>query len=180
MSRIGKRPISVPSGVKLDYSDRHLECTGPKGKLAFDIPPPIDLKIADGTVEVEADWLNDMKARALMGTIQATVQNMVTGVSEGFARKLELVGVGYRAQQQGKGLELALGYSRPVQFDLPEGVQAQVESNTAITLSSHDKVLLGQTCARLKKLRPPEPFQGKGIRFEGERIRRKAGKSGKK
>ena len=180
MSRIGKQPITVPGNVKLDYRDRNLRCTGPKGELTLDIPETVDLEISDGTIRVQADYTRDMRAKALMGTTQAVVQNMVTGVSEGFTRKLQLVGVGYRAAPEGKGLVLSLGYSQPVKFEMPEGVKATLEGQTEITLTSHDKVLLGQTCARIRALRPPEPFQGKGVRYEGERVRRKAGKSGKK
>ena len=180
MSRIGKRPIEVPGNVKVEFKERSLSCSGPKGELRFDLHELVDLEIADGIIRVQADFLNNARAKAMMGTTQAVIQNMVTGVSEGFTRRLQLNGVGYRAAASGDGLELSLGFSKPVQFPLPKGVAAEVENNTVITLNSHDKVLLGQTCARIRALRPPEPYQGKGVRYEGERVRRKAGKSGKK
>jgi large subunit ribosomal protein L6 len=180
MSRIGKRPVAVPKGVKVEYQNRCLRCAGPKGEIAFDLPKLVDVRIADGTIHVEADYLNDARAKAQMGTAQAVIANMVAGVSVGFTRRLQLIGVGYRASVSGDTLELNLGYSEPVRFRLPDGVKVEMESNTLIVLASHDKVLLGQTAARIRGLRPPEPFQGKGIRYEGEYVRRKAGKSGKK
>ena len=180
MSRIGKRPITLPKAVQVDYQNRRLRCTGPKGELFFDMPRLVELEIADGTIHVQADYLHDNEARAQMGTAQAVIVNMVTGVAEGFTRRLQLNGVGYRASVQGSDMELTLGYSKPVKFRLPATVKAQVEANTLIVLTSHDKVLLGQTAAQIRGLRPPEPFQGKGVRYEGEHVRRKAGKTGKK
>ena len=180
MSRIGKQPIPVPQGVEVKYEDRTVHLKGPKGQNTFHVPTEVDLDISDGEIKVVADYLNDKAARCMMGTVQSVLQGMVTGVAEGFTRKLKLVGVGYRASVQGKGLELLLGFSLPVQIALPEGVSAQVDGNTEITLSSHDKPLLGQTAAKIRAYRPPEPYQGKGILYENERIRRKAGKAGKK
>lgn len=180
MSRIGKKPITLPSGVSAVYQERALEVKGPKGRNAFRVPPPVELKIDGGQIVVEADYQNDKRARCLMGTVRAVVQNMVTGVHQGFTRQLKLVGVGYRANLQGRKLELTLGFSRPRQYLLPEGVSAQVEANTSVILTSHDNVLLGQTAANIRALRPPEPYQGKGISYAEERIRRKAGKAGKK
>jgi len=180
MSRIGKRPITVPKAVKIEYQNRRLRCSGPKGQIEFDVPRRVELEIADGIIRIQADHETDTKAKAEMGTAQAVITNMITGVTEGFSRKLQLNGVGYRASVQGTHMELMLGYSKPVQYRLPEGVKAQVENNTLIVLSSHDRVLLGQTAAKIRGFRPPEPFQGKGVRYEGEYVRRKAGKSGKK
>jgi len=180
MSRIGKRPISVPKGVEVKYQDRMVHLKGPKGQNNFQVPQEVDVEVSTEEIKVVADYENDKAARCMMGTVQSVLQGMVTGVSEGFTRKLNLVGVGYRAQPQGKGLQLLLGFSLPVQFELPAGVSAQVENNTEITLSSHDNVLLGQTAAKIRAFRPPEPYQGKGILYENERIRRKAGKAGKK
>ena len=180
MSRIGKRPIPVPAGVNVDYAEREVHIKGPKGEHRFSMPFPVDLKIEGGEIRVLADYENDSTARRMMGTVQSVLQNMVTGVSVGFSRKLNLVGVGYRASVQGQKLELLLGFSKPVNMTLPDTVQVEVEGNTQISLFCHDNVLLGQTAAKIRKFRPPEPYQGKGILYENERIRRKAGKSGKK
>ena len=181
MSRVGKRPIAIPQGVEVKYDDQRIvRIKGPKGENQFQMPSSVEVDIQDGVIKVNADYLNDAKARAMMGTVQANLNNMVTGVSEGFSRKLILVGVGYRAAVQGRDLELQLGFSHPVKMKLPEGVKVEVEGQNQIMLSSHDKVLLGQTAANIRAHRPPEPYQGKGISYEGERIRRKAGKTGKK
>lgn len=180
MSRIGKRPIAIPSGVDVHYTDRVARFKGPKGENEFHVPAPVDLEVDGGEIRILADFEGDPKARALSGTVQACVSNMVTGVSTGFTRRLQLVGVGYRAQVQGRNLEMSLGYSHPVRLELPEGVNADMEGNTLIVLSSHDNVLLGRTAAAIRAKRPPEPYQGKGVLYEGERLRRKAGKTGKK
>lgn len=180
MSRVGKRPITVPQGVNVAYQEREVHIKGPKGEHRFSVPPPVDLKIDSGVIEVQADYVNDPTARRMMGTVQSVLQNMVTGASEGFSKRLVLVGVGYRASVQGKNLELLLGYSQPVNMVLPDGVTVEMEGNNQIILSCHDNVLLGQTAAKIRKFRPPEPYQGKGILYENERIRRKAGKAGKK
>jgi large subunit ribosomal protein L6 len=164
----------------VEYANRRITCTGPKGQIGFDLPRKVELEIGDGVIRVQADYEHDSKAKAEMGAAQAVITNMVHGVSQGFTRRLQLNGVGYRASVQGASMELMLGYSKPVQYKLPDGVKAQVENNTLIVLSSHDNVLLGQTAAKIRAFRPPEPFQGKGVRYEGEYVRRKAGKSGKK
>ncbi|MBI3992087.1 MAG: 50S ribosomal protein L6 [Candidatus Lambdaproteobacteria bacterium] len=180
MSRIGKRPIAIPSGVKVQYAERLLNVKGPKGESDFRVPPQVEVEVDGAEIRVLADYAHDSDARCMMGTVQAVLQNMVTGVSVGFTRTLQLVGVGYRATVQGQNLELSLGFSHPVKMPLPKGVKAEVEGNTMIKLSSHDKVVLGQTAANIRVLRPPEPYQGKGILYQNERIRRKAGKAGKK
>ncbi|MCZ6844055.1 MAG: 50S ribosomal protein L6 [SAR324 cluster bacterium] len=180
MSRVGKKPIASPQGVNVDYQERQVHLKGPKGEHNFSVPQPVDLKIEDGLIQVEADYVNDTTARRMMGTVQSVLQNMVTGVAEGFTKKLQLVGVGYRASVQGKNIELLLGFSKPVNVTLPETVSAEMEGNTQIILSCHDNVLLGQVAAKIRAYRPPEPYQGKGILYENERIRRKAGKAGKK
>lgn len=181
MSRVGKRPIAIPKGVDVQYADRVVRFKGPKGQSEFSVPQLVDLAVNGEEIRVEADYLNDGKARALMGTVQACLANMVVGVSEGFTRRLQLVGVGYRAAVQGQNLELSLGFSHPVKVTLPTGVSAQVEgNNNLVVLSSHDNVLLGQIAASIRAIRPPEPYQGKGVLYENERIRRKAGKTGKK
>ena len=180
MSRIGKRPIAVPTGVTVQYAERSVKVKGPKGESSFHVPPRVEVEVDSGEIRVLADYANDRDARCMMGTVQSVLQNMVTGVSEGFTRSLQLVGVGYRANVQGQTLELSLGFSHPVKMPLPLGVTAVVENNTLIKLSSHDKVMLGQIAANIRVLRPPEPYQGKGILYLNERIRRKAGKAGKK
>ena len=141
---------------------------------------PVTADLNAERIQLVADYQNDKDASRLMGTSQAVLRNMVKGVAEGFVRKLVLVGVGYRASVQGENMELTLGFSKPVRFPLPKGVKAQVENNTIITLSSHDNVVLGQVAANIRSLRPPEPYQGKGVMYEGEKIKRKAGKTGKK
>ena len=180
MSRIGKKPIPLPKGVEVKYEDGLVRLKGPKGENEFKVPGLVNLKVEPERILVQADYLNDSKARSMMGTVQAVLQNMVDGVHKGFSKKLNLVGVGYRASLQGKGLELLLGFSKPVNFPLPKGISAEIEGNNQIILSSHDRVLLGQIASKIRALRPPEPYQGKGVLYENEKIRRKAGKAGKK
>jgi len=180
MSRVGKRPIAIPKGVEVRYADRVVQVKGPKGENRFEMPNLVDLDVSGEEIKVIADFTNDAKARAMMGTVQACLNNMVIGVSEGFTRKLRLVGVGYRAAVQGREIELLLGFSHPVRVPLPDEVKAEMEGNNVVILSSHNKVVLGQIAANIRSLRPPEPYQGKGISYENERIRRKAGKTGKK
>lgn len=180
MSRIGKRPVPVPNGVTVTLTGQEVQVKGGKGQLSYTLPTNVTGEVADGEVRLLANYREDKAARMSLGTARAVVNNLVVGCAEGFVRKLQLVGVGYRASVQGTTMELNLGYSKPVVFPLPVEVKAEVENNTLITLSSHDKVQLGQTAAKIRSLRSPEPFQGKGIHYEGERIRRKAGKSGKK
>lgn len=178
MSRIGKQPITTDN-VTLSYENRELSVKGPKGVLSFVIPELIELDIQDKVLTVQADHENNKRAKSLMGTTQALIANMVTGVTQGFQKQLNLVGVGYRAAVSGNKLELSLGYSHSIYYDLPEGIQATVEQNTKITLESCDKQKLGQASADIRAFRPPEPYKGKGILFEGEVIHRKAGKSAK-
>lgn len=179
MSRIGKRPIVLTDNVSISYQNRVLEVKGPKGTLKLNIPELVELDIQEKVVNVQADYENNKRAKALMGTIQALINNMVIGVSLGFQRQMNLVGVGYRASVSGNKLELNLGYSHPIHYTLPEGVIAKVEGNTKVILESCDKQLIGQTAANIRVFRPPEPYKGKGILYEGEKIRRKAGKSAK-
>ena len=175
MSRIGKKPIPIPQGVKVLVDNGTVRAEGPKGKLAQPIPAPLSAKL-DGAVLTIARPDDDRKIRALHGLTRALVANMVAGVKDGFERKLEIVGIGYRAQMQGKAIQLALGYSHPVIFPLPEGVTAEIERQVSITLRGADKALLGQTAARLRALRKPDPYKGKGIKYADEHIRRKVGK----
>ncbi len=178
MSRIGKQPVPLPQGVSAVYKDAVMEVKGPKGALRRSLPPEIGVEINEGEIRVSRP--SDAKRhRAFHGLVRNLIANMVQGVSTGFTRVLEINGVGYRAQVQGRSLELNLGFSKPVQFRLRDGVEASVEKNTIITLSGIDKEVLGQVAADIRSLRPPEPYKGKGIKYAEERILRKAGKSAK-
>lgn len=174
MSRVGKKPISIPSGVKLKMGDI-LEVEGPKGKLTVPIPEGIQLKQEDSTLHV---LRATDKHAALHGLTRALTFNAIEGVSSGFKRELDIVGVGYNAEVKGRVIVFKLGYSHLIEFLLPEGVDASVEKNTHLVLSSHDRQLLGQTAANVRMLRPPEPYKQKGVRYTGEVLRKKAGKSG--
>lgn len=180
MSRIGKRPIILSDQVVVTYINSVVTVDGPRGQLFMDVPVSIGIKIIDRTGSVEISDISDFSARSMVGTIQARFQNMVTGVTSGFQKKLLLVGVGYKALVNGDRLELSLGYSHPVIFLLPMGVSALVTGNTQILLEGCDKELLGQTSAKIRAFRPPEPYKGKGILVDGEKVIRKAGKTGKK
>lgn len=175
MSRIGKQPIRIPAGVKVQVDGVTVRAEGPKGKLSQPVPAGLTPRLADGTLVIDRSG-DDRRARALHGLTRALMANMVNGVKEGFERKLEIVGIGYRAQMQGKSIQLALGYSHPVLFPLPDGVTAEIDRQIAITLRGADKALLGQTAAKLRALREPDPYKGKGIRYAGEVVRRKVGK----
>ncbi len=177
MSRIGKQPITVPSGVTVTSAADGITVTGPKGTLQQFNMPGISLDIADGTVEVKRAN-EEAPTRAKHGLMRSLVNNMVTGVSQGFERKLELNGVGYRVNAQGQELKFALGFSHEVTYKLPEGVTAGVEQNI-ITIAGNDKQKVGQVAAEIRSLKKPEPYKGKGIKYVEERIVRKSGKSGK-
>ncbi len=182
MSRIGKAPISIPSGVNVTVKDNTVTVKGPKGELSQEIHPDMEVKVEDGTLTV-ARPDDEKETRAKHGLYRSLINNMVVGVSEGYKKELELVGVGYRATNQGQLLELALGYSHPIHLMLPAEIKVEAvtdrKSNPIISLESADKQLLGQVCAKIRSLRKPEPYKGKGVRFKGEEIRRKAGKSAK-
>jgi large subunit ribosomal protein L6 len=175
VSRIGKKPIQIPQGVTVRVDGRTVAADGPKGKLRQDLPTGIAAAVDSGRLTLTRAS-DERQARALHGLARALAQNMVTGVKDGFEKKLEIVGIGYRAQLQGKALQLALGFSHPVIFPLPDGITAEVDKQTAITLRGADKGLLGQTAANLRSLRKPDPYKGKGIRYSGEVVRRKVGK----
>lgn len=175
MSRIGKKPIVIPSGVKVHIEGALIRAEGPKGKLSQPVPAGLKAALDDGKVTIARQG-DDRKIRALHGLARALVANMVNGVKDGFEKKLEIVGIGYRAQSQGRNLQLALGYSHPVIFPLPEGITAEIDKQTAITLRGADKALLGETAAQLRALRKPDPYKGKGIKYADEVIRRKVGK----
>ena len=181
MSRIGKLPIEVPSGVTIDVSDQNLVTVkGPKGTLSQQVDPEIEVNIDGNIVNIQRPT-EQKKHRALHGLYRALVNNMVVGVSQGYEIKLELVGVGYRAENNGQMLDLVLGYSHHIYIELPPEVEVEAKSdkrsNPIVTLKSCDKQLIGQVAAKIRSLRKPEPYKGKGIRFVGENIRRKAGKS---
>ena len=178
MSRIGKRPIKIVQDVEVKFNNRVLEVKGPKGELEFQTHSDIDLVIENNTLSVIPSNENITKT-ALIGTTWKLINNMIHGVSQGFKKQLNLVGVGFRAALNKNELVLNLGYSHPIKFSLPDGISASVDANTKITLESSDKHLLGQVSADIQKFRPPEPYKGKGVLFEGEKLKRKAGKSGK-
>lgn len=176
MSRVGKLPIRIPEKVKVQVTDGLVRVEGPKGKLEHRLPSGIRIETADGTLRIlRQDDSRDQ--RSLHGLTQRLIANMMHGVATGFTRTLEIVGVGYRAEARGQALQLSLGYSHPILFQLPPGVQARVEKQTVITLESNDKQLLGETAATIRRLRPPEPYKGKGIKYSDEVLRRKAGKA---
>lgn len=176
MSRVGRLPIRVPDKVKINVTADVVRIEGPKGKLEHRLPPGVSVQVADGTVRVlRQDDARQM--RSLHGLTQRLIANMVQGVHTGFSRTLEIIGVGYRAESRGQALQLSLGYSHPILFQLPPGVQAKVDRQTVITLESIDRQLLGETAATIRRLRPPEPYKGKGIKYADEVLRRKAGKA---
>lgn len=177
MSRIGKLPIPVPPSVKVEISGQNVSVTGPKGSLQREVVPEVRLHLEEGRLIVTRPG-DAPRERAMHGLTRALLANMVTGVDAGFRRTLELVGVGYRAQMQGTKLVLALGFSHPVEIDPPEGISFTVEG-PRIHVDGIDKEAVGQVAANIRKLRPPEPYLGKGVRYQGEIVRRKAGKSGK-
>jgi large subunit ribosomal protein L6 len=179
MSRVGKKPNLVPANTRISYRDRALTIEGQKGQLSRDIHPAVDLTIGDGVVHVRLA-LETKTSRALQGLTRSLVANMLTGVSQGFERVLEINGIGYRAEVKGKTLVFQLGFSTPKEFELPEGVSATVEKNTILKLAGIDKEELGQVAAAIRRLRPPEPYKGKGIKYAEERIQKKAGKTGTK
>ncbi|MFQ3616550.1 MAG: 50S ribosomal protein L6 [Cyanobacteriota bacterium] len=179
MSRIGKRPISVPQKVTVTLDGQTLVVKGPKGELSRTLPPEVEV-LQEGDKLTINRRSESRAARQRHGLCRTLVANMVEGVSQGFQRKLEIQGVGYRAQIQGRNLNLIVGYSHPVLIEPPEGIQFAVENNTNILVSGIDKEIVGNIAAQVRAVRPPEPYKGKGIRYAGEFVRRKAGKAGKK
>jgi large subunit ribosomal protein L6 len=179
MSRIGKSPIPVPSAVTVTLEGQTVTAKGPKGTLCHEVPEPITVR-QDGDVLLVERPDDTRQARSLHGLTRSLVNNMVVGVSDGFRKELEIVGVGYRATAQSSGqLELALGYSHPVRFEAPDGITFEVPAATRVSVVGIDKQLVGQVAANIRSLRKPEPYKGKGVRYAGERIIRKAGKTGK-
>ncbi|HEX9591801.1 MAG TPA: 50S ribosomal protein L6 [bacterium] len=178
MSRIGRSPITIPSGVTATITAETVVAKGPKGESSVPLPTGVAAQIAGGVLTVKALDAN-RTVGATQGLTRALLANLIHGVHAGFTKELELVGVGYRVALQGRSLEFNLGFSHPVAFPLPDGVEARVEGQTKLVLSSVDKQLLGQVAADIRALRPPEPYKGKGVRYANEHVRRKAGKSGK-
>ncbi|GAA1022964.1 MULTISPECIES: 50S ribosomal protein L6 [Amycolatopsis] len=179
MSRIGKLPVAVPSGVEVTIDGQNVKVKGPKGTLEHTVAEPIFVERGeDGTLLVKRPD-DERTSRALHGLTRTLVNNLVVGVTAGYEKKLEIHGVGYRVQAKGSDLEFALGYSHPVKIEAPEGITFKVESPTRFSVSGIDKQKVGQTAAVIRKLRRPDPYKGKGLRYEGEKIRRKVGKTGK-
>jgi large subunit ribosomal protein L6 len=179
MSRIGKRPISIPDKVQVVIDGSSVAVKGPKGEMSRTLPSLVTVS-QEGQLILVTPLEESRKARQLHGLCRTLVANMIEGVSKGFQKKLEIQGVGYRASTQGSKLVLNLGYSNPVEMPFPPGIQMVVENNVNITVSGIDKELVGNTAAQIRDVRPPEPYKGKGVRYQGEMVRRKAGKSGKK
>ena len=178
MYRVGKKPVEIPAGVTVTLNGNTVTVKGPKGELTRTFHSDIEIKVEDNIVVVNRP--SDEKLhRSLHGTTRAIIANMVEGVSKGFERNLELIGVGYRAQKQGKKLVLNVGYSHPVEIEPEEGIEIEVPANTKISIKGTDKERVGALAANIRDVRPPEPYKGKGIRYEGEHVRRKEGKTGK-
>ena len=176
MSRVGKMPVVVPKEVKISCDVSKVEVTGPKGRLSHLLPQGITVSVDGSKILVQRP--NDQRtSRSLQGLTRSLIANMVTGVTHGFEKKLEIVGVGFRADVEGKGLRLSLGFSHPVSFPLPEGIRAEVEKQTLITIKGVDRQQVGTVAAKLRSIKPPEPYKGKGIRYSAERIRKKVGKT---
>ncbi|MFO7750646.1 MAG: 50S ribosomal protein L6 [Desulfobacteraceae bacterium] len=176
MSRIGKKPVQIPEKVEIKIDQETMSVDGPLGSLVQRLHPAVDIKIEEGVLTVSTDP-SDRKKVALQGLYRSLTANMVTGVTKGYEKILLLVGIGYRAEVKGDSLILNVGYSNPVDFKIPQGIIAKVEKNTQVTLSGIDKALLGETAARIRRTRPPEPYKGKGIMYSDERIIKKAGKA---
>ena len=178
MSRIGRLPISIPAGVEVKIDGRAVAVKGPKGELALTVASPIEVQIEDGQVLVTRPD-DERESRSLHGLTRTLIANQIVGVTEGYTKALEVVGTGYRVQAKGNSVEFALGYSHPITVDPPTGITFTVEGNNKLTVSGIDKQAVGEVAANIRKLRKPEPYKGKGVRYAGENVRRKAGKSGK-
>jgi large subunit ribosomal protein L6 len=176
MSRIGKQPIAIPAKVKVEVKGQKVSVEGPKGKLAWELPNRTSLKVEDGKIVVSRAG-DDAQARALHGLSRALVHNMVVGVTEGFVKKLEIQGVGFKASVTGKVVNLALGYSHPVNYNIPDQIKVTVEENTKLTIEGPDKQVVGLVAAEIRSFYPPEPYKGKGVRYAGEHVQRKEGKT---
>ncbi len=179
MSRIGKKPVAVPKGVTAEVQGNTVAVKGPKGELRRTFHPDMQLAMADGQVTVTRPS-DDKRHKALHGLTRTLVQNMMDGVAKGYQKTLEIQGVGYKAEPKPYGVNLIVGYSHPVKYEAPKGIKISVENNTLVKVEGADKEIVGQVAAELRLVRPPEPYKGKGIRYQGEQIRRKAGKTGAK
>ncbi|WP_152348423.1 50S ribosomal protein L6 [Brevibacterium sp. CFH 10365] len=178
MSRIGKNPISVPSGVEVKVDGQDVAVKGPKGELSVTIAEPITVSLEDGVITVVRPD-EERESRSLHGLSRTLINNMIVGVTEGYSKALEIVGTGYRVLAKGSNLEFALGYSHPIVVEPPEGISFSVDGQTKVAVHGIDKQLVGETAANIRKLRKPEPYKGKGVRYAGEIVRRKVGKAGK-
>jgi large subunit ribosomal protein L6 len=178
MSRIGRMPVTVPSGVDVSIDGSEVIVKGPKGTLRHTVAPPIEVSKSDGVLTVTRPS-DEGEVRALHGLSRSLIANMITGVTEGYRKTLEIVGVGYRVQARGKDLEFSLGFSHPVLVTPPEGIEFRVEAPTRFVVEGIDKQQVGEIAANIRKLRKPDPYKGKGVRYQGEQIRRKVGKAGK-
>ncbi|MGH3714693.1 MAG: 50S ribosomal protein L6 [Micromonosporaceae bacterium] len=178
MSRIGRKPITVPAGVDVTFDGPTVKVKGPKGELSHTLAEPITVEAEDGVLHVKRPD-DERRSRALHGLSRSLINNMIVGVSEGYSRTLEIHGTGYRVQAKGSDLEFALGFSHPVVVTPPEGVNFRVERPTQFVVEGIDKQQVGEVAANIRKIRPPEPYKGKGVRYQGEHVRRKAGKAGK-
>ncbi len=179
MSRVGRMPVAVPSGVNIAIADGMIGVNGPKGNLSQSVPDGITIRAEDSTLVVERAS-DERGLRSLHGLIRTLVNNMVVGVTTGFEKRLDIVGTGYRAQAAGQGLTISVGYSHPVVFEPPDGISLAMETPTRVLVSGIDKQAVGEIAAQIRRIRPPEPYKGKGIRYMGEVVRRKAGKAGSK
>jgi len=176
MSRIGKQPIAIPAKVKVEVKGQNVLVEGPKGKLSLELPRRTSLKVEDGKVVVSRAG-EDSEAKALHGLSRALVNNMVKGVSEGYSKKLEIQGVGFKAAVQGKTVNLSLGFSHPINYTIPDQIKVTVEENTKLTIEGPDKQVVGRVAAEIRSFYPPEPYKGKGVRYSDERVVRKEGKT---
>ncbi|SER67509.1 50S ribosomal protein L6 [Corynebacterium cystitidis] len=178
MSRVGKEPIAIPSGVEVKIDGQDVDVKGPKGSLSWTIPAPITIAVEDNEIVVSRPD-DQRENRSLHGLSRSLVNNLVVGVTEGYKINMEIFGVGYRVQMKGKDLEFSLGYSHPILIKAPEGITFAVDGNTKLSIEGIDKQLVGQVAANIRRLRKDDPYKGKGIRYEGEQVRRKVGKTGK-
>lgn len=176
MSRIGKKPVTIPAGVQAGLDKGTLKLKGPKGELSYVIPTDVTVSVESGEINVAAANSGTF-ARAMHGTVRSLISNMIKGVSAGYTRELEIQGVGFKANVQGQKLNLALGYSHPIDFMIPQGITVKVNENTNIVVSGADKQMVGQVSAQIRSYYPAEPYKGKGVRYKGEHVRRKAGKA---
>lgn len=180
MSRVARKPVIIPKGVTVDYTNRIISVKGPLGEDKLTLMDGIDLEVKDNAISIIAkNSKADKKIAAASGLIRSLVSNMVTGVSQGFEKQMEIIGVGYRVQQQNKDVQFQLGYSHPILFSPPAGITIEVQEATKFKIKGSNKQVVGQVAANIRKLRPPEPYKGKGIRYKDEHVRKKAGKTGK-